>query len=211
MSEDDIIIHLTNSFVAGSITVATSIGATLYFAMRDPRVYMKLVAEVRNLEQSVTADYAETIRMPYLQACIKEAMRLAPTNNLPLERLAPQEGIEVSGHFLPHGTNVGCSAFILHRDCSVYGPDIDTFRPERWIEGDPVAISRMQKHFFAFGRGERGCSGRTLAMMMMGKFIVQILRAMDVEWAGHPTGWNLKAWWMPEQRNYFVKFRSRSS
>ncbi|KAL9079115.1 MAG: hypothetical protein Q9157_001999 [Trypethelium eluteriae] len=190
MSEDDIIIHLTNSFsVAGSITVATSIGATLYFAMRDPRVYMKLVAEVRNLEQSVTADYAETIRMPYLQACIKEAMRLAPTNNLPLERLAPQEGIEVSGHFLPH----------------------DTFRPERWIEGDPVAISRMQKHFFAFGRGERGCSGRTLAMMMMGKFIVQILRAVDVEWAGHPTGWNLKAWWMPEQRNYFVKFRSRSS
>lgn len=83
------------------------------------------------------------------QAVIKEAMRLAPTNNLPLERIVPLEGVTINGYRLPAGTNVGTSAYVVHRDQRIYGADAEEFRPERWLHSDPSALRLMQKHFFA--------------------------------------------------------------
>ena len=83
------------------------------------------------------------------QAVIKEAMRLAPTNNLPLERIVPREGLNISGYKIPAGTNVGTSAYVIHRDQSVYGSDANQFRPERWLESDDSMLRQMQNHFFA--------------------------------------------------------------
>ena len=80
---------------------------------------------------------------------MKEAMRLSPTNNLPLERFVPAEGLDVAGHHLPAGTNVGMSAQIVHRNRDIYGADADAFRPERWLEPDAAALRQMQQHFFA--------------------------------------------------------------
>ncbi|KAI4159126.1 MAG: hypothetical protein LQ342_006830 [Letrouitia transgressa] len=141
------------------------------------------------------------------QAVIKEAMRLASTNNIPLERIVTPENLVISGYYLPAGTNVGTSAYIVHRDPSVYGVDADEFHPERWLDVDVSRIRRMQSHFFAFGRGERGCSGRTLAMLLVGKFTVNLLRTFDMEWASDNETWDLKTWWMPEQHGLIVKFK----
>ena len=83
------------------------------------------------------------------QAVLKEGMRLCPTNNIPLERYVPSEGINLCGYSLPGGTNVGISAHMIHRNPAIYGNDADKFRPERWIDGDASAIKEMEKHFFA--------------------------------------------------------------
>lgn len=78
-------------------------------------------------------------------------MRLAPTNNLPLERIVPPEGLIINGYKLPAGTIVGTSAYILHRDQGIYGSDADEFVPERWLDSDQPGLKRMHKHFFAVG------------------------------------------------------------
>ena len=61
---------LTRYSVAGSVTVATSIGAILYYAIQTPQVYEKLVAEVRKgdeeSETTASIGYANIQRMPYL-------------------------------------------------------------------------------------------------------------------------------------------------
>lgn len=80
---------------------------------------------------------------------MKEAMRLSPTNNLPLERFVPAEGLDINGYNLPAGTNVGMSAQIVHRNRDIYGADADEFRPERWLESDAATLRQMQQHFFA--------------------------------------------------------------
>ena len=85
------------------------------------------------------------------QAVIKEAMRLAPTNNLPLERIVPQEEFVINGYKVPAGTIVGTSAYVVHRDKGIYGSDADNFRPERWLDSDQSVLRQMQNHFFAVG------------------------------------------------------------
>ena len=86
---------------------------------------------------------------------MKEAMRLSPTNNLPLERFVPAEGLDIHGYHLPKGTNIGMSAHIVHRNRDIYGADADDFRPERWLEADAAALRQMQRHFFAVSTSTR--------------------------------------------------------
>ncbi|KAL8951371.1 MAG: hypothetical protein Q9222_002648 [Ikaeria aurantiellina] len=146
----------------------------------------------------------------YLNAVTEEALRLAPTNNIPLERVVPAEGSVIHGYEIPRNTVIGASAYVLHQDRNIYGLDAGEFRPERWLDSDSAVLREMESHFFAFGRGERGCSGRALAMMMMRIFVVRILWAFDVEWAGDKDTWDLKTWWMPEQRDFFLRFKPRA-
>lgn len=55
--------------------------------------------------------------MSYLQAVIKEALRMHPATGLPLERVVPAGGATISGYFFPEGVSGprDCSApFFCH-------------------------------------------------------------------------------------------------
>ena len=91
--------------------------------------------------------------MPYLQACMKEAMRMHPAVGMLLERLVPPEGAELGGLWLPGGTVVGANPWVVARDKAVYGDDVDHFRPERWIEADHDRYKLMDRNFLAVSQG----------------------------------------------------------
>jgi cytochrome P450 len=80
--------------------------------------------------------------MPYLQAVMKEAMRLHPAVGIPMSRYVPKGGAEIDGHWYPTGTVVGINAWVVHHDNGVFGEDADIFRPERWLEGDTRIMER---------------------------------------------------------------------
>ncbi|KAI4125117.1 MAG: hypothetical protein LQ338_004445 [Usnochroma carphineum] len=153
LDEASLTIHLANYFVAGSVTTATSIGAVIYHTIKNPETYKRLVAEIRE-QKSVSenlkkAAYKDVQQLPYLQAVIKEAMRLAPTNNLPLERVVTSESLLINDYELPPGTIVGSSAYVVHRNQDIYGTDAGEYRPARWLDTDTARIRKMRKHFFA--------------------------------------------------------------
>lgn len=43
--------------------------------------------------------------MEYLQACVKEALRLHPATGLPLARVVPEGGTTLSGTYFPAGVS----------------------------------------------------------------------------------------------------------
>jgi cytochrome P450 len=138
--------------------------------MKDPAAYHKLQTELdRATEEGVLGpivQYNEAIKLPYLGACIKEAMRLHPSVGLTMPRIAPVGGLSVGGHTVPEGYNVGMNAAVVHRDVSVFGPDPDVFRPERWLAGDgdsdEKASSLMGRSLLYFGAGTRTCIGKNV-------------------------------------------------
>lgn len=77
---------------------------------------------------------------------MKEAMRCHPGVSFPLERVVPEEGIDLCGVHLKAGTIVGMNAAVIHRDRTVFGDDADEFRPERWINGSEEQVKLMNRH-----------------------------------------------------------------
>ncbi|TVY33076.1 Cyrochrome P450 monooxygenase, partial [Lachnellula subtilissima] len=110
-------------------------------------------------------EYAPLDELPYLDAVIKEGLRCFPVIPMSQPRYVPSGGRDVAGYFVPGGTIVSCQAWSVHRLNEHVYPRGTEFLPERWLE--PTASLDMNKLFFAFGAGGRGCIGRHLAMAEM--------------------------------------------
>lgn len=91
----------------------------------------------------------------------------------------PEGGATLSGQYVPPGTIVGISAWILHRNTQIFGHDVDTFRPERWLD-DPEKAAVMNQFLFSFGAGARTCAGNNVSYLEMYKLVPAILRTFDV-------------------------------
>ncbi len=97
--------------MAGSDTTATAVRAIMLFLITTPRVLWRLRAEIDEAVNS--GNISNPIRdqearaLPYLQACIKEGLRLFPPVTGLLTKLVPPEGDTIDGVFLPGGTDIG--------------------------------------------------------------------------------------------------------
>jgi cytochrome P450 len=102
----------TANMVAGSDTTAISLSATLFYLLKHRECHLKLLDEIKTLtEQGLLSErptFQETQKMPYLQAAIKEAMRVHALAGLPIERVVPEGGTVINGHHLPAGVCIYC-------------------------------------------------------------------------------------------------------
>lgn len=163
---------------AGSDTTASGLRGTLLHIVTNPNVYAKLKAEIdeavsKGLVSSPTQAH-EAAKLPYLQACIKEGLRIFPPITSLRERVVPPEGDTILGRFIPGGTNIGINmAGSLLSD--IFGPDPDVFRPERWLEADSTNLAQMERvHELVFGHGATRCLGIRIATMTLNKVFVEV-------------------------------------
>jgi cytochrome P450 len=132
------------------------------------------------LSNDEVPSYTQTSKLPYLAAVIKESMRLFPVQTWPLERLVPFGGINIAGHFIRAGTSVGIFVPALHLDQHVFGTDVESFRPERWLDTDIERVKKMEQTFMGFSRGRRVCLGQHVAVMQMKKVVPALIMSFDL-------------------------------
>jgi cytochrome P450 len=101
-----------------------------------------------------TAD--ATGKLPYLDAVIKETLRLYAPLPASEPRSLPVDTV-IDGYKIPANTTVSMSPYSLHRNADVF-PDSLVFNPERWL-GDSKDVAEMKKWFWAFSSGGRMCIG----------------------------------------------------
>jgi cytochrome P450 len=124
--------------------------------------------------------WATTQNMPYLDACIREAMRLHPAQRIPQDRMVSKGGLIVRGHRIPEGTDIGVFSSVLHRRLEVFGDDADTYRPERWLTDDQEKKTQMKNSMFTFGHGKYNCMGKNISKMEMYKVIPTLIKNFTV-------------------------------
>ena len=196
--DDDhkVVNYLFLNIVAGSDTTGTSLAAILYYTLRNQQAYARLRKELNaaGLDPTVPVSWRDCQSLTYLDAVIQEGLRIHPPIGLHLERVVPRGGSALpDGRFLPEGTKVGMNAWVTNRSEELFGPDTDSFVPERWLrkEGEPedefnARFARMKGLNFTFGYGSRICTGRSAAYLEMYKLIATIFLLYDVSLHSSP-------------------------
>ncbi len=142
----------------------------------------RLRQELDNANLSALPRYKETNHLPYLNVVIKEAIRLHAPVGVILERLVPEGGVTLCGHFFPEGTIVGCNPAVVHMDKRVYGRKypVTQYRPERWLEATEEERAEMERLFMAFGSGKRTCIGKNISLLEVYKLVPLLLSKFNV-------------------------------
>jgi cytochrome P450 len=173
---------LTGRSIAGSVTTATAICMTMLCLTTTPVAYAALQREADEaiLDGRVSSPIAEAEakRLPYLQAVIREGLRMYPPTTGLGSKQVPKGGDVVSGYFLPEGTQVGTNFFGIMRLKRIWGNDADVFRPERWLEADEQSLRVMNSVVdLDFGSGKYQCLGKPMAMMELNKVFFEVVAA----------------------------------
>jgi len=221
--------------LAGADTTAIGIKAILYYVLQSPSVLAKLQAELDAANLPYPAPYEVAVKLPYLEAVIKESLRIHPIIGHILERIVPATGLALAdGTILPPGTIVGMQPWVVTRAKEVYGDDVETFRPERWLKGEgeseeaaEVRVKRMRDVDFTFGGGNRVCIGRNLATVELYKVTATLFSRYSVSLALFEMrflfyllmggqmelqqDWHLRYWWFVFADKIRVKITPRTS
>jgi cytochrome P450 len=117
----------------------------------------------RHVQQRLREEFernpdAKLDELPYLDAVIKEGLRLFPPIPMSLPRYVPEGGRSISGYDIPGGSIVSCQAFSMHRLDESLFPNPQQYDPERWME--EKGLAERNRMFFSFASGGRGCIGR---------------------------------------------------
>lgn len=99
--------------------------------------------------------YSEVRNLPYLDACVQEGIRMHPPFALPFERVVPKGGVTVLGHFIPEGTAIGGSPYVVNRHKGTFGDDAEFWRPERWLEKDDAHKKKLESSMLTVCRHAR--------------------------------------------------------
>ncbi|KAL9111747.1 MAG: hypothetical protein Q9227_003806 [Pyrenula ochraceoflavens] len=203
--------------LAGSDTTAGVIRYTLLHTLTHPSCYAKVLREIDDtakkheigLNQIISDNIASTL--PYLQATIKEALRLDPPISSLNTKKSPPEGDTLpDGTFIPGNVHISVSFWAPRRDPTMFGPDVSVFRPERWLEASEPQLRHMDKvSELVFGSGRFQCLGKDIAKVELGKVMFELFRrfewsivnsARPVEWTGHFALVFHRGFWMRVQK-----------
>ncbi|KAJ5920461.1 cytochrome P450 [Penicillium verrucosum] len=168
--------ELTPSFVAQAI----------FHVYREPAILQRLRDEIDpEMKRSHTADRGiishEAVQaMPYLQAVLKEVLRLYPIAAITMPRVVPKGGANLAGYHFRAGQVIGVNACAASRKEEYFGRDAGSFRPERWLD-DPEEAKRVKYYSLPFSMGGRECIGKHLATLMVLKALALIFYSYDIK------------------------------
>ncbi|TRX88990.1 hypothetical protein FHL15_010112 [Xylaria flabelliformis] len=159
----------------GTVTSARVISCATFYILTLPDVAKRLSEELRQpMAQwpSHVPSWADLERLPFLQAVIKEALRVDFGVMTRLPRISPDVPLQYKQYTIPAGVPVGMSSYFMHTDPEIFPKPFD-FIPERWLGSvNPL----MNRNFVPFTRGSRTCLGSNLALAEISLVLAVLFR-----------------------------------
>ncbi|KAL6853812.1 hypothetical protein ACP4OV_019841 [Aristida adscensionis] len=173
LSDDTVFGLLWDMITAGMDTTVISVEWAMAELVRNPRVQEKVQEE---LDRVVGGDRVmqetDFPDLPYLQAVVKESLRLHPPTPLMLPHRA-SAGVKIAGYDVPRGATVVVNVWAVARDAAAWESPLE-FRPERFLRGS-VDVKGADFRVLPFGAGRRVCPGAQLGMNLVASMIGHLL------------------------------------
>lgn len=150
----------------GHETTSGLLSFLFYYFIKNPSIYHAAQSQVDEVvgRGPITMDHMS--KLPYLEACLRETLRLNPTApgfSLQVKDDGKEDPVYLAGgkYEVKRGQSIMAVLPKVHRDPAVWGDDAELFKPERMLD-EPFA--KLPKNSWKpFGNGMRGCIGRPFA------------------------------------------------
>ncbi|XP_078181399.1 cytochrome P450 76M5-like [Carex rostrata] len=183
-------------FGAGSETTSVTVEWAMGELLHNPVAMAKAQVEVREAFALQTLAEPDIINLSYLQAVIKEVLRLHPPGPLLLHK-AVEAGIDLVGYRVPKGAQVVVNAWAIGRDQHVWN-EPNAFMPERFL-AKQISFQERDFEFIPFGFGKKICPGLPFAVRVVPFVLALMLAEFD---------WMLPDGMEPKDVNVTEKFTS---
>ncbi|KAF8574658.1 cytochrome P450 [Ramaria rubella] len=180
LPDDEIVIRnvAAVAYLGGADTSVSTMNSFILAMLLFPEAQKKAQVELDSVVgMDRLPEFSDWESLPYTYALCQEVMRWHPVAPLGVPHRVTQDDV-YGGYFIPEGSIViGNSWAILH-DERTYGPEPETFRPERFLDTNikfPLAA-------FGYGRraGCRVCPGRHLAMNSLFIGAASVLKVFNI-------------------------------
>ncbi|XP_071725025.1 cytochrome P450 71AP13-like [Rutidosis leptorrhynchoides] len=170
---------IMDMFVAGTDTTFITLDWGMTELLMNPRVMQKAQNEVRSiLQDRRVVEESDLPHFQYMQAVIKETLRLHPPAPVLLPRESTQD-LKIDGYDIPAKTRIYINARKIGRD-PISWKNPDTFEPERFIDSG-INYKGQNFELIPFGAGRRKCPGITFGEANIELALAQLLHSFDWE------------------------------
>ncbi|XP_018823563.1 cytochrome P450 CYP73A100-like [Juglans regia] len=176
ISEENVLYIVENINVAAIETTLWSMEWAIAELVNNPTVQRKIRDEISAVLKGRAVTESNLHELPYLQATVKETLRL----HTPIPLLVPHMNLEeakLGGYTIPKESKVVVNAWWLANN-PAWWKNPEEFRPERFLEEecatDAVAGGKVDFRYLPFGMGRRSCPGIILALPILGLIIAKL-------------------------------------
>ncbi|KAF5189265.1 Cytochrome p450 [Thalictrum thalictroides] len=174
-SKDQINLILSEMLITGIDTTSAAVEWAMAELIKNQDAMTKLSEELaKEIGGNIIRD-SDLPRLPYLNACVKETLRLHPS-----VAMVPRRAIErcqVMNYTIPKNAEIWVNLWALGRDPTKWEVPL-AFMPSRFLQSH---LSFMGSHFeyIPFGSGRRMCPGLPLAVRLVPLVIASLVHSFD--------------------------------
>jgi cytochrome P450 len=172
MGEEELLDETFTLLMAGHETTATSLAWVVWHLLSHPEVVAELRAELGRVTGGEPLDPQHVPQLHYLDAVIKESMRLTPVATHVARQV--NRPVRIGGIDLSVGTTVAAAIYLTHRH-----PDLWR-EPERFDPARFIGTRQTPFTFFPFGGGIRRCLGAAFAAYEMKIVLAEMLSRVEL-------------------------------
>ncbi|OMO55946.1 Cytochrome P450 [Corchorus capsularis] len=175
LKEDDMVAVLWEMIFRGTDTTALLTEWVMAELVLHPDVQAKLQLEIDGAVAGKALTDADVAKLPYLQAVVKETLRIHPPGPLlSWARLSTSDVQLSNGMVVPANTTAMVNMWAITHDPHVWEDPLQ-FKPERFLEAD-VDVRGGDLRLAPFGAGRRVCPGKNLGLVTVNLWVAKLVQ-----------------------------------
>ncbi|XP_055822243.1 probable (S)-N-methylcoclaurine 3'-hydroxylase isozyme 2 [Solanum dulcamara] len=162
---------------AGSVTSTSTIECAMAELIKNVESMKKVQEELKiELSENDYLKESQLLQMSYVQACVKETLKLPALLLLPHHAI---ETCQVMSHTIPKDAQVLVNVWAITRDPLIW-EDPEMFRPQRFLSSY-MDFKGNDFEFLPFSAGRRKCPGMPMAAIKIPLVLGSLVHFFDWE------------------------------